>query len=160
MNPQDFDPSTATASAQRSAALEAIRDGKPSIRLPGNNHYLSVFAEELGRILAPVGFYNFNGVCSRIEYNRKLQSFELVRVAPQAFRSMIEAYCVPFAITKREQEFIRFNKGLSTDHATATLVSPNFLTRLPYLAALNFVRLPIRRDNGQIQLLPEGYDPF
>ena len=40
------------------------------------------------------------------------------------------------------------------------MVSPNFLTRLPYLAALNFVRLPIRRDNGQIQLLAEGYDPF
>jgi len=155
MNPQK---SNTSASVSSDAAFKAIREGKAPIRLPGNNHYLSVFADELGGILAPHGFYNFNGICSTIEYNPKLKVYEVVRVMPATFRTIIEAHCVPYVVTKRDDQYIRFNKSLSADHARAILVSPNFLEKLPYLAALNFVRLPIRRDDGRIELLPEGYD--
>jgi hypothetical protein len=157
VNPQDFDPAS-TAMAEADTAFAAIKKGKPTIRLPGNNHYLSVFADELGSILASKGFYNFNSTCAKIELNPKLRCYEPVTISPQAFRTIIEAYCVPFALSKKDRDFVRFNKSLSVDHATATLASPNFLSKLPVLNALNSIPLPVRRADGQIELLPEGYD--
>jgi hypothetical protein len=139
--------------------LSSIAKGKPAIRLPATGHYLSEFAAKLGTILADGGFYNFNGVCSTIEHNPRLNAYELTRMEPQVFRSALESHCVPFIVAKKDEKILRFNKTISVADALGTLVSPDFLKRLPPLSALNLIRLPIRREDGNIELLPPGYDP-
>jgi hypothetical protein len=139
--------------------LSSIAKGKPAIRLPATGHYLSEFAAKLGPILADRGFYNFNRVCSTIEHNPRLNAYELTRMEPQVFRSALESHCVPFVVAKKDEKILRFNKTISVADALGTLVSPDFLKRLPPLSALNLIRLPIRREDGNIELLPPGYDP-
>ena len=145
-----------TEKFQQFATQEGLNQ-KPLIQLPGNDRPIPDFASELGRILAPHNFYDRAGVCSTVSRQDLLE--ELVVVQPQVLRTALEDFCIPFARLKTTRgELVSFNKTISLDHIAATVVCPQFLRSMPPLRAFNAAQLPIRRPNGQIELLKPGYD--
>lgn len=48
---------------------------------------------------------------------------------------------------------------LGCEAARGVLKADHFRVKLPRLSAVNLVKQPVRRKNGKVELLPQGYDP-
>lgn len=134
----------------------------PFIRAPGDGRLISDFARELGQLLRDQNFFNYDGNCSRIEFDPKLSVHTICGINPQQFRSLIEQYCriVATKIVERDglKESFQVKRSITIDVARATLASDDFISLLRPLYSLNTVRLPIGRKTSRIELLPKGYD--
>lgn len=127
------------------------------VRLPTDGWGEHRFAQEVGAILT------HNGVFRRdrlpVVINRETAAVEPMSV--QRFRT----YCAKHMITAR---FVfndktgalesRVEKTMGVETARGCLESDWFVDQQRPLRRVNMVRMPILRQNGKIELLPEGYD--
>jgi hypothetical protein len=134
-----------------------------SIELPHRGRLGRLFTDQLGDILREHNFYDCNGVVSTLRYNDKLGIEELTVMTNQSFRTAIEDYCTPYFRGKEKtdkgiKETMFYPNTISDDIAKMTLASPQFIKRLKLISGVNYTRLPVLREDGTIDLLPEGYD--
>ena len=85
---------------------------------------------------------------------------KIKEIKPHQFRSLIEQSCHVIGIIEdpERKSCIQTKRSISVDIARATLSSDDFLNELRPLRTLNNVRLPVRRVDEAIKLLPLGYD--
>ena len=80
-------------------------------------------------------------------------------ITGRAFRTEIERHIIPFKVKKTQSgESLSFRRTISREEAETIIQSSHFLHHLSKIRAVNNVRLPIKRADGHIELLPEGYD--
>jgi hypothetical protein len=127
----------------------AFDDHRPKVRLPGDNWLLSDTAAALGQHLADKSLFVRNGEIVLLD------GFELRSISPQTFRTLIEQHVVCY----RQRTFdYEVNVTMRDDEARGIMASPQFTERLRRLDRLNLCRLPVFRGDGEIELLPDGYD--
>jgi len=128
-----------------------LNDTRPRIRLRGDGKLLSDVATELGPRLSAV-LYKHNGEVV------ECQNGLLHPVAAQRFRTLSERSVVFYKVHSVNKAIINVGVTLDESDARGILVAPQFLERLNLIAHVNNVRLPVLRSNGNVELLPEGYD--
>ena len=125
-------------------------DPRPRIELPGDGRMISELGTELGQVLAPCGLYSHAGQAAI--YDEETQTLAPIKSA--LFRTWIEDFVITFKNTKEGPVVSTMSSG----DAGAVLLSGQFLCHLREVHRVNVVRLPAARSNGEIELLPEGYD--
>jgi putative DNA primase/helicase len=130
----------------------ALVDLRPKVRLPGDNWLLSQTATELGEYLAEELLF----VCN--DEIVTLDAGELRPITAQTFRTFVERYVVCYRKCKAGDNTFDVGITMSNSDANGIMASSQFTERLRHLSRVNSCRLPILRDSGELELLPEGYD--
>lgn len=145
---------TAPLEAPSRAAVGEL-NGKPAIELPCPGRPLSDFAGDVGRLLAPAGVYSRGGLAFSVDATGQ----RLEAVDPQWLRTWAEGTVALFKQSKTAAgDVLRLRHSMSLDTARALVVAPQFLEPLPEIRHFAPVRMPILRADGQIELLPSGFD--
>jgi putative DNA primase/helicase len=130
----------------------AFDDPRPKVRLPGDNWLLSETAATLGQHLGDRSLFVRNGEIVLLEAS------ELRSVSPQTFRTLVEQYVVCYRQRTFKDASYEVNVTMRDDEARGIMASPQFTERLRRLRRLNLCRLPVFRDDGKLELPPDGYD--
>jgi len=134
------------------AMLNACADPRPKIRLPGEGRLHSDVATELASYLIGAGIYLRNGEVVAVDGNR------LRTVDTQYFRTLAEKFVVFYRQRRSQDQVYQVNVTMREDDARCILAAPQFSERLLKLRCVNYARLPVIRANGDLELLPAGYD--
>jgi hypothetical protein len=131
-------------------------DPRPRVEIPGSRERLSSeFADELGPILAKHRFF----VKDKLIVVPDPETSGLQLILPTVFKTQIEKYVIPFKVVKNSSGVLfEINHSISKEEADTVLQSEQLARHLPKIRGINDVRLPVRRANGRLELLPEGYD--
>jgi hypothetical protein len=131
-------------------------DFRPRVLLPGPHRTADMFAGELVKALEDKPIFNHGGIVSIVDD----KTFALRRMTPTKFRTWIESdgdvVCNMWIGRGDNAELA--DMAMSEETAKAVLVSPRFIRGLREVARVNTVRLPVLRENGNIELLAPGYD--
>jgi hypothetical protein len=130
----------------------ALDDPRPKVRLPGDNWLLSETATALGQHLADKSLFVRNGEIVLLDAG------ELLSVSPQTFRTLVEQHVVCYRQRTSSHASYQVNVTMRDDEARGIMASQQFTERLRRLSRLNLCRLPVLRDDGKLELLPDGYD--
>jgi hypothetical protein len=147
---EDYVPPTPTTVIQG--------DFRPRVMLPGDGRLLDDFAADLVNELCNKPIFNHGGMVMVIdEETNKLRS-----IGQSAFRSWLENPKLGNIVCQgrvgRGREAFILDQTLSEEGAKGVLASHRFLSGIRKISRVNTVRLPVRRVDGAIELLPEGYD--
>lgn len=134
-------------------------EGQPQyefIQLPGEDRPLGQFSRDLGRICKAQSIYRRETV--PVTINPENGQMEAITAA--RFRTYVEEFCVPYINkwNKHKEEYEEKVKTMTQDTAGGVLQSDQYVYQLNRLDRVNHVRMPIRRKDGRIELLEEGYD--
>jgi hypothetical protein len=131
-------------------------DFRPRILLPGPHRTIDVFTGELLKALEDKPIFNHGGIVSIVDD----KTFVLRRMTPSKFRTWIESdgnvVCNNWVGRGNDAEL--GDQTMSEETAKAVLDSPRFIRGLSEVTRVNIVRLPVRRENENIELLAPGYD--
>jgi hypothetical protein len=134
------------AKMTKTSRLDA--DGfRERIELSGNNRELAEVAEDIGAAMRGTLYVHGDEIV-------EARGAVLRTVKPQEFRTLI-SHLIACIRRKDDREII---VTMSAGEAEGILVSSRFRDQLQPIERVNTVRLPVMRDNGQVVLLPEGYD--
>ena len=125
-----------------------VTDSRPRILLPGDDRLVSDVARELGERLRGTIYSHGNEI---VFPRRGL----LQPVSSAFFRTLVERHLV---CQRRRKDSTEAEMTMSDDHARVILASDQFVEQLQPLERVNTCRLPVLREGGRIELLPEGYD--
>ena len=133
-------------------------DFRPRIRLPGDGRLLDDFAADLVKELRTKSIFNHGGLVMVIdERTNKLRP-----IGQSAFRSWLENPAYGNVVCEgrvgRGHDAFLQDQTLSEEGAKGVLASHRFVRGIREITRVNTVRLPIKREDGTIELLPEGYD--
>ncbi len=133
-----------------------LSDRRPKVQLPGDNYLLSDTAREIGKLLAEKDIFARGGLAFTVNDRKD----GLALMTPESFRSWLEDYLVCFKVRRPSgtDETIQFKRTLSKADAEGILASTQFLERLQQVERFNPIRVPVMRKDGNIELLPDGYD--
>jgi hypothetical protein len=136
--------------------MTALNDPRPKVQLPGDNYLLSDCAREIGRILAPKDIFARGGLVFVLNDRRD----GLTPMSPEILRTWVEDYLVLYKVRKLSgtDETIQFKRTITQTDASGILASPQFIEQLQEIERFNPIRVPVMRRDGNIDLLPEGYD--
>jgi len=131
-------------------------DNVPWIELPRVGHPLEKFAREAANVCSKNGVYRRD--MEIVTVNSKHGGIE--GMDPQDFRTYLEGLAVTFKwVSKGKNEPAEEEPTtMSTEVAKGTLRSRQFIYRQRELLRVHSIRQPIMREDGRIELLPEGYD--
>ena len=130
----------------------AIHDPRPMVRLQGNNWLLSQTAEAMGRHFADKLLFLRNGEIVTLESN------ELRNISGQTFRTLVERHIVGYREREAGGGTYDVIVTMTANEASGLMASPQFVENLRRLRRVNRCRLPVVRDDGNLELLPAGYD--
>lgn len=135
---------------------EAGRPDLPKVQLPrGGGRSLEAFARELGAIVGANGLFRRGEVPVTINPETGL----LEDMAAQRFRTYVQSQALLFEQTfAKKTGIVELEENMQADEASAVLACDAFRYPLRKLRRVNFVRLPVLRANGDLDLLPKGYD--
>jgi len=132
----------------------------PFVRLPCEGYPDSRFQLEVGAIL------NKNGVFRRdrmpVVINRETSAVD--PMTPRRFSSYCEKHMIVAKFHWNSKanggqgDWDKVPKSMNTDTAARCLESDWFIDQQRPIRRVNFVRMPIIRRDGRIELLPHGYD--
>ena len=120
------------------------------MELPGPGRTISTVSMELGQVLAPCGIYNYAGGVAVYANSSKT----LDPIKPAKFRTWSEKFIIPVKAGDKGEVI----QTMSSGDAGTILLSEQFIEQLREVDRFNGVRLPVMRENGTVELLPEGYD--
>ena len=123
-------------------------DDRERIELSGNNRELAEVAEEMGAALRGTLYVHGDDVVEP-------RATHLCPVKPQVFRTLIAQKIACVRKGKNGEEVI---VTMSEAEACGILASPRYREMLWPIERVNICRLPVIRKNGNVELLPEGYD--
>lgn len=133
-----------------------MRPELPKIRLPGRNRTLAQFAKDVGMVMCR------NGVYLRGEVPMVLNKQErrLKEMTAKAFRSYVDNHAQLFFYEAggKDEGPKEVVVSMGKDIAVDTLGSFNFLDQQQQIRRLNYVPMPVIREDGALELLKEGYD--
>lgn len=135
---------------------EADRPDLPHIKLPrGGGRLLEGFAREVGHVIGANGLFRRETTPVTIDP----ESGRIEDMDAQRLRTYVErqAVCYEEQYTRKTGMTI-IPETMSVDEARGCLASDSFRYPLRKLQRVNFVRLPVMRADGRIELLPKGYD--
>lgn len=138
--------------------------GRPRIALPGDGRPDSVFADELGRVLAPKHKYFVKGhdVVSVEEANisEKIRALIFRTADPIEVRTAIEDHVVTGFIRRDENsgEPVFSARTMSREGAAGLVAAPQFRACLPVIVRILPVQIPLRTAKGEIVVPKLGYD--
>lgn len=146
----------------RAAASEKIEQPyvRPKITVPGLGRSLSTFVHELAEHIKNSNFFVLNHELVYYKFDDKTGHTVCKSVNGTMFRTLIEKYVnvVTTCVNGETKQKFDSPRSLKADEATAIVSSPQFLDGLRVIKRVNNCRAPIMRKNGNIELLPEGYD--
>lgn len=130
-------------------------EARAQLKLPTADRELPDFADELGKIAAVTKLL-YRRDQTPVTVNAKKKRLE--PMTSECFRSWIAPYAACFKERKKaaggsERKIFT----MTVDVARGVLASPQFLAHLSEIERLNETRLPVRRRDGRIDLLPLGY---
>lgn len=137
---------------------------KKDIKLPGNNAYVSKFCDELGEIYKSRNILFFRPESRDIieigkirQADNKMIESGFMVVTPNRFVTLIEMLTNPFTTkpTKDGEEIIYRSMNVVT--ACEVLESPYFQNKLPIIARIFDIQIPIIHDN-KLVFPKRGYD--
>jgi hypothetical protein len=138
-----------------SEAVSLLNDKRPKVQLPADNYLLSDCAHEMGKILAQKDIFQRGGFV----FIANEQKDGLVPMMPETLRTWVEDYLVCYKVRKiSENQTVEFKRTITQTDAAGILSSPQFIAQLQNVERFNPVRMPVMRSDGNIVLLPEGYD--
>ncbi len=126
-------------------------DRRPKVQLPGADRLVSDFAKDLAVYLRDKDIFTRNNEVVTIRMDNGIEI-----ITADSFRTMIEKHIICYAVRGKDE--IQINVTMGQDAARAVLASVQFKEGLRTLRAVYAARLPIIRPDGQIELLPVGYD--
>jgi hypothetical protein len=134
---------------------EAARPDLPHIKLPRGGRQLNQFAKEVGSVIGANGLFRRETLPVTIDP----ETGRIEDMTAQHLRSYVETQVVCF-----EEQFTKktgltiIPETMTVDEARGCLECDAFRYPLRKLQRVNFVRLPVMRGDGRIELLPKGYD--
>jgi len=147
--------STGTAEDPASGRGFHTWNGRPALKLPGDGTTLSQFADDIGYLLSDRPIFSRAGMAFVISRDGR----GLTLAKKQFLRTWTEKHVTCYAEKKtRQGDIIKLAASMSADAAEAVLAAPQFIDHLRPLERLNPCRMPAIRLNGEIALLPAGYD--
>lgn len=128
-----------------------LNDPRPKIMLPFHDRLLSDFAADLGSALRGALFRHGQDIV-------RPEGGELRVISAQALRTEVERYII--CCKQRNVQGFPMQVGVTMQESEArgVLQSPHLLERLQQIKRVATCRLPVMRDGGRIEMLPEGYD--
>lgn len=141
-------------------------DGKPEerpqlpwVELPGEGHRdVSDFARELGAILADAPIFRREDVVVTVEPH----TGDMKLMTPERFLTWVADHAVIYEVRHQGKGANavpqKLRKSMPKTTAHAVLASDVFYYQIRQLVRVHSVRMPTKRADGRIQLLPEGYD--
>jgi hypothetical protein len=156
--PKDPTTSPVTETWDKKRFRREVREKKIPIAFSGT--FNSHFGKQLGNALAPYAFFERAGRCVVLDFDYKAGVYQLNEVDPYGFRTDIEAVCDPYIeVPDPNTKKLRIQfKTIPVDLSRTVLATKAFLQELRPVYGFSTIRLPFRRPNGAIELLPEGYD--
>src|ERR1043166_4694664 len=130
-------------------------NGKPRVELPCDGRLLSQFASDIGEQRKRSGLYRRGDLPFIL--NQQRDGLELV--TPQMVRTLAENHLVCYRTRRAGENEITPDRTMSEADARGVLCAQHFLSRLPQLERVATTRLPVMRADGNVELLPIGYDP-
>jgi hypothetical protein len=134
---------------------DADRPALPHVKLPRSGRQLNQFAREVGAVIGANGLFRRETTPVAIDP----ETGRIEDMGAQRLRSYVETQLVCF-----EEQFTKktglsiIPETMSVDEARGCLECDAFRYPLRKLHRVNFVRLPVMRADGRIELLPKGYD--
>lgn len=135
---------------------EADRPDLPHIKLPrGGGRRVEEFAKEVARVVGANGLFRRETTPVTIDP----ESGRIEDMYAQRLRTYVDrqAVCYEEQYTKKTGVTV-IPETMSVDEARGCLAADSFCYPLRKLARVNFVRLPVMRKDGRVELLPNGYD--
>lgn len=134
------------------ALRAALASKLPMVRLPGQDYLLSACAAELAKHLRSKNIFVRNGeVVALIDGDLRL-------LLPQTFRSWCESHVIGYREKTFNEAVFTIAQTMRNDEALGILASPQFIGGLRRIKRLNTARLPVFREDGTLELLPNGFD--
>jgi hypothetical protein len=126
------------------------------VEVVGDGRRLSAFAKDIGFVLAHNGVYRRDRI--PVTINRETGAMEPLE--EHRFRSYVEKDLVCWKWKAYGKAGLK-KEPITMPAATAKgcLASDFFIDQQRPLLKVNFVRMPIMRPDGTVELLKEGYDP-
>jgi hypothetical protein len=128
--------------------------GMPWVELPGGGRMDKDFAHDLGNILSDKML--FRRESEVVTVNPETGACDLVK--PEAFITLVEDYCVPYALRPVKGGTENIPKSMSKAQAAVVLHSAAFRMRLRRITRVGYVTAPVMRADGRLEMLPDGYD--
>ncbi len=159
---EDFDPpilfegQSPQHSVQGESITHPLLDKRPKVELPGDNRPMSDYAREASSHLHDKDLFRKERLV--VTLNETNDGIRIV--TDQELRTLMENYVLSYRVHRRRDsdDKYTFLKTMSADQSRAVLASPQFIDGLRSIDKVNNVQLPVMRNNGDITLLPQGYD--
>lgn len=135
---------------------EAGRPDLPLIQLPrGGGRLFDQFAREVGQVIGANGLFRRETTPVTIDP----ESGRIEDMDAQRLRTYVDmqATCFELGIT-RKSGVTEIPTSMNVDEARCCLAADSFRYPLRKLQRVNFVRLPVFRPDGALEMLPKGYD--
>jgi len=130
----------------------ALNSDLPKVMLPGNNRPLAEVAEDFGKYLRDQPIFLRNREAVMLDHH------DATRISAQCFRSLVARHVVCLRQRQMMNGLVTVTHSLSKDESEGVLAAPQFWEQLRPLTCVNTCKLPVRRENGNIELPPDGYD--
>lgn len=136
---------------------DAERPDLPHVKYPdGWGRVLDDFAREVGQVIGANGLYRREAVPVTINP----ESGMLEDMNAQRLRTYVErqVFCYDEISVGKKAGTRHARRTMGVDEARGILEADSFRYPLRKLRRVHFVRLPVQRKDGRIELLPRGYD--
>src|ERR1043166_2166821 len=135
---------------------DAGRPDLPQVKLPRGGKQLRMFAKEVGAIVGANGLFRREAVPVTIDP----ESGRIEDMNAQRLRSYVEDQLITYEeVIQKKTGIAAIPETMGVDEARGGLECDAFRYPLRKLRRVNFVRLPVMRADGRVELLPKGYDP-
>jgi hypothetical protein len=135
---------------------DAGRPDLPQVKLPRGGKQLRMFAKEVGAIVGANGLFRREAVPVTIDP----ESGRIEDMNAQRLRSYVEDQLITYEeVIQKKTGIAAIPETMGVDEARGCLECDAFRYPLRKLRRVNFVRLPVMRADGRVELLPKGYDP-
>lgn len=135
----------APMAAQAGVELPGGQDIAPMINL---DEQVIRLAEQFGGLLARCEVYQMNSRIVTVEDGK------ITVVTKDRFCTLVEEFVTTVKFTAQGPKPVTMGKDL----AAKIMESRQFTYRLPEIHGVVPVRVPVKRENGTVELLPKGYD--
>ena len=127
------------------------------MRLPGDNVEIIDTIHEVAHALAGMNvFFRRGGI---ILFPSPTDP-KMLPMMPLLFRAMIQEYVCFYKSVYNEtlRTFVDVNRTLNSTDSQTIMDNPDFWKTLPEISLTHPCPLPILRDDGRVEMLPQGFD--
>jgi hypothetical protein len=140
----------------RQAGADAYRafmeDPRPKIQLPCDDRLVGEFAQEVAEHLAATDVYCLN------DHVVLVTDGTAKEITAQEIRTLVEKHFACYKVRSWKGQTFDVGVTMPIDVAHCLLASPFLKERLRRVVRVNRCQLPVLRENGALELLPDGYD--